>query len=288
MEAGGGGGGVPEASHFLIAVCFALGFLAARFLLDRLFFKRLAAILLEHGAAKVMTSDARDSKIVKCSESMWKLTYYVSVQLWVISIIQQEPWSLKTKEYFKGWPNQEMNFSLKLFYMCQCGFYIYSIAALVSWETRRKDFSIMMSHHIITSVLIGYSFITRFFRIGTIILALHDTSDVFMEAAKVFKYSENEMGASVGFGLFAISWLILRLIFFPFWIIKTSSYESIESLMVLECFPKALYYVFNTMLFTLLLFHIYWWKLIFAMIMRQMSNKGKVGEDIRSDSEDED
>lgn len=42
MEAGGeggGGGDVPELSHFLIAVCFALGFLAARFLLDRLFFK---------------------------------------------------------------------------------------------------------------------------------------------------------------------------------------------------------------------------------------------------------
>lgn len=52
-------------------------------------------------------------------------------------------------------------FSLKLFYMCQCGFYIYSIAALLTWETRRKDFSIMMSHHIITTILIGYSYITR-------------------------------------------------------------------------------------------------------------------------------
>ncbi|PPD66931.1 hypothetical protein GOBAR_DD36185 [Gossypium barbadense] len=31
--------------------------------------------------------------------------------------------------------------------MCQCGFYIYSIAALLTWETRRKDFAVMMSHH---------------------------------------------------------------------------------------------------------------------------------------------
>lgn len=43
-----------------------------------------------------------------------------------------------------------------------------------------------------------------------------------------------------------------------------------------------LYYVFNTMLIMLLIFHIYWWKLICAMILRQLKNRGKVGEDIRS------
>lgn len=39
------------------------------------------------------------------------------------------------------------------------------------------------------------------------------------------------------------------------------------------------------MLLTLLVFHTYRWKLIFAMIMTQMSNKGQVGEDIRSGPE---
>jgi hypothetical protein len=64
----------------------------------------------------------------------------------------------------------------------------------------------------------------RFFRIGTIILALHDTSDVFLETAKLCKYTEKELGASLFFGLFAISWLLLRLIFFPIWIIRTSRF----------------------------------------------------------------
>jgi hypothetical protein len=66
--------------------------------------------------------------------------------------------------------------------------------------------------------------IYSFFRIGSIILALHDASDVFMEAAKVFKYFEKELAASVFFGLFAISWFILRLIFFPFWVIKATRF----------------------------------------------------------------
>ncbi|KAJ6800835.1 ASC1-like protein 3 [Iris pallida] len=287
MEAVFCAGDKPDASHFLIALSFSVSFLGARFLLDNLVFKHLARGLLMKGVAKVVIDDARQSKIVKCSESMWKLTYYASAQLWVISILQQEPWSTDTDQYFKGWPNQELRCSLKLFYMCQCGFYVYSIAALLTWETRRKDFSIMMSHHIITSILIGYSFFTGFFRIGTVILALHDASDVFLEAAKVFKYSEKEMRASVCFGLFALSWLVLRLIIFPFWVIKASSYQSIEHLKVMGKFPTGLYYAFNTMLLMLLVFHVYWWKLICAMIMRQMSNKGQVGEDIRSDSEDD-
>ncbi|KAG0473445.1 hypothetical protein HPP92_015302 [Vanilla planifolia] len=133
-----------------------------------------------------------------------------------------------------------------------------------------------------------YKLYSRFFRIGTVILALHDTSDVFLEAAKVFKYAEKEMLASISFGCFAVSWLILRLVFFPFWIIKTSSYDTIEYLMKKGQFPKILYYIFNTMLLMLLVFHMYWWKLICAMIIRQLKNRGKVGEDIRSDSEGED
>ncbi|GAU19945.1 hypothetical protein TSUD_95500 [Trifolium subterraneum] len=136
-------------------------------------------------------------------------------------------------------------------------------------------------------------------RIGSIILALHDASDVFLEAAKVFKYSGREFGASVFFAFFAISWLVLRLIFFPFWVIRAtrqlanhifpslgfplSSLDLQQCLNLSESFPMFLYYVFNTLLIMLLIFHIYWWMLICAMINRQLENRGKVGEDIRSE-----
>ncbi|KAJ4716317.1 LAG1 longevity assurance like [Melia azedarach] len=280
--------GSPDAWHFIVAVAFAPAFVVARFFLDKYIFRRLAIWLLSKGALPLKINETTKTKISKCSESMWKLTYYATVESCILKIGYHEPWFKDTKLYLSGWPNQEMKIPLKLFYMCQCGFYIYSIAALITWETRRKDFSVMMSHHVITVILIGYSYLTRFFQIGSIILALHDASDVFMEAAKVFKYSENELGASVFFGLFAISWLILRLIFFPFWVIKTSSYDIQDYLDLSENYPTALYYMFNTMLLMLLVFHIYWWVLICSMIWRQLKNRGKVGEDIRSDSEDDD
>ncbi|XP_038996344.1 LAG1 longevity assurance homolog 2-like [Hibiscus syriacus] len=172
--------------------------------------------------------------------------------------------------------------SLSLFYMCQCGFYIYIIVALLTWETRRKDFAVMMSHHVITTILISYSYVTSFFRIGSIVLSLHDASDVFLEAAKILKYTGKELGASVCFGLFSNSWLVLRLIIFPFWVIKSSSYDVMEFLRPSASYPKFLYYFLNTMLLMLLVFHVYWWVLICTMIMRQWQNRGKVGEDIRS------
>ncbi|XP_058215641.1 ceramide synthase LOH2 [Rhododendron vialii] len=279
--------GGPSAWHFAIAIYFAFGFVAARFFLDRFIFRKLAIWLLFNGAIPLKLNDTTQAKIVKCSESMWKLTYYATVEICILSITYHEPWLREAKGYFIGWPNQELKIPLKLFYMCQCGFYTYSIAALLTWETRRKDFSVMMSHHVITVILISYSYVTSFFRIGSIILALHDASDVFMEAAKVFKYSEKELGASVCFGLFAISWLLLRLIFFPFWIIKSTSKDLCNFLRLSEAYDTLLYYVYNTMLVTLLMFHIYWWYLICSMIMRQLKNQGKVGEDIRSDSEDD-
>ncbi|MBA0591723.1 hypothetical protein Goarm_006013, partial [Gossypium armourianum] len=86
-------------------------------------------------------NEATQVKITKCSESMWKLTYFATVETWVLKITYYEPWFGDSKGYFKDWPNQELKLSLSLFYMCQCGFYIYSIFALLTWETRRKDFS---------------------------------------------------------------------------------------------------------------------------------------------------
>lgn len=42
------------------------------------------------------------------------------------------------------------------------------------------------------------------------------------------------------------------------------------------------YYVFNSLLISLLVLHIYWWVLIFRMIITQVHEKGHIGDDVRS------
>ena len=42
------------------------------------------------------------------------------------------------------------------------------------------------------------------------------------------------------------------------------------------------YYVFNTLLITLQVMHVYWWVLIWRMIMKQIQDRGKISDDVRS------
>ncbi|TQE05300.1 hypothetical protein C1H46_009075 [Malus baccata] len=98
----------PGSWDFLVAVYFAFGFFAARLIFDRFIFRNISVWLLRKGSASLKLDMATRAKIVKCSESMWKLTYYATVEACILSITYHEPWFRDTKEYFKGWPNQEL------------------------------------------------------------------------------------------------------------------------------------------------------------------------------------
>uniref|UniRef100_A0ACD5XRE4 Uncharacterized protein n=1 Tax=Avena sativa TaxID=4498 RepID=A0ACD5XRE4_AVESA len=126
----------------------------------------------------------------------------------------------------------------------------------------------------------------RCFRPGSVTLAIHDASDIFLEAGKMAKYSSCERLAVVAFILFVASWILLRLIIFPLWIIRSTSYEV---LMILDKERKQIYryYAVNCLLLSLLILHIYWSVLIYRMLVKQIQSRGRVGDDVRSDSEGE-
>lgn len=42
------------------------------------------------------------------------------------------------------------------------------------------------------------------------------------------------------------------------------------------------YYVFNSLLFSLLVLHIYWWVLMIRMLVAQVRAGGQVSDDVRS------
>ncbi|CAI9277275.1 unnamed protein product [Lactuca saligna] len=133
-------------------------------------------------------------------------------------------------------------------------------------------------------ILIITSYILRFARVGSIILALHDASDVFLEVGKMSKYSGVEVLAMFSFLLFVLSWVVLRLIYFPCWILWSTSFEILEALENFKGNEEGLYYyyLFNTLLFCLFVLHIYWWVLIYRSLLKQIQDRGRVTEDIRS------
>lgn len=119
--------------------------------------------------------------------------------------------------------------------------------------------------------------------------AIHDASDILLEIAKMSKYSGAEVLASFSFILFVLSWILLRLIYFPFWVLWSTSYEVVQTLNKDKHKVEGpiYYYVFNSLLFCLLVLHIYWWVLMYRMLVKQIQSRGQVSDDVRSDSEDE-
>lgn len=63
-------------------------------------------------------------------------------------------------------------------------------------------------------------------------------------------------------------------------------FHSVEVLQLLdkEKNPEGpyLYYVFNSLLISLLVLHVYWWVLIWRMIVKQVQDRGKISDDVRS------
>lgn len=238
--------------------------------------------------------DENKKKLRKFKESAWKCVYFLSAEILALSVTYSEPWFTKTKYYWEGpgdqaWPDQKMKMKLKGLYMYAAGFYTYSIFALLFWETRRSDFGVSMGHHIATVILIVLSYIFRFARVGSVVLALHDASDVFLEVGKMSKYSGAETLASFSFILFVVSWVLLRLTYYPFWVLWSTSYEVVQTLDKEKHSVDGpiYYYVFNTLLYCLLVLHIYWWVLMYRMLVKQIQARGQLSDDVRSDSENE-
>ncbi|MBA0578392.1 hypothetical protein Gorai_020675, partial [Gossypium raimondii] len=146
-----------------------------------------------HTLHDVQKHDNR-KKLNKFKESAWKCVYFFSSELLSIYVAYGEPWLTNSKYFWEG-PGK---------------------------QTRRSDFLVTMVHHIATIILIVLSYVCRFARVGIVTLALHEGSDVFLETAKMSKYSGLEWLASVAFVLFALSWTILRVLLFPFWIIRST------------------------------------------------------------------
>uniref|UniRef100_A0A0D9VKI8 TLC domain-containing protein n=1 Tax=Leersia perrieri TaxID=77586 RepID=A0A0D9VKI8_9ORYZ len=286
----------PANSDFAAIPFFAAFFFAVRYLLDRFVFEWLARrMIFKDGHDKLdLATYSGSIKIRKFKESAWKGIYFLSAELLVLSVTYKEPWFTSTKKFWTGpgdqiWPDQRVKLKLKFVYMYAAGFYTYSIFALQFWEIRRSDFGISMVHHVASVFLITLSYIFRFARVGSVVLAIHDASDVFLELGKISKYSGYQLLADVSFIIFVGSWAVLRLIYFPFWILWSTSYEIVLTLNIKKHkFDGPIYYyLFNWLLFSLLVLHIYWWVLMYRMLVNQILSKGHVGDDVRSDSEGE-
>ncbi|XP_057306129.1 ceramide synthase 1-like [Hydractinia symbiolongicarpus] len=185
---------------------------------------------------------------------------------------------------WQGW-YQEMNIPDDIFYlyMLEAGFYFHSIYATLFMDVWRKDSIAMLLHHILANMLIIFSYMVRYHRIGLVVLYLHDNADVLLEITKIVSFFKNkksttflEVSTAVGFLSFSFSWFWCRLYVYPQVILFSAAYLSRKTLSHAQ-----FYFLFNGMLWLLFALNVYWFHFIVALIGRIATGKSEEITDTR-------
>ncbi|KAL4613273.1 ceramide synthase 2-like [Arapaima gigas] len=148
------------------------------------------------------------------------------------------------------------------YYIIEMSFYV-SLLFSITFDVKRKASLKQIIHHLATLVLLAFSWCVNYIRIGTLVMIIHDTSDVLLESAKLFNYAKWEKTCNTLFVVFAIVFMVTRLVIFPFWLIHCTWVYPVE------LYPAFFgYYFFNVMLVVLLFLHIFWAYLILRMVKK--------------------
>uniref|UniRef100_A0A3P9PS65 Ceramide synthase 4a n=1 Tax=Poecilia reticulata TaxID=8081 RepID=A0A3P9PS65_POERE len=148
------------------------------------------------------------------------------------------------------------------YYILELSFYL-SLLLSVSVDVKRKDFKEQVVHHIATIFLIGFSYAANYVRVGTLVMLVHDSSDFLLESAKMFHYAVWTTTCDSLFVVFAVVFLVTRLVVFPCRIVHTTMVLSRDFFQ-----PFFGYYFFNVLLLVLQGLHIFWAYLILRMLYK--------------------
>ncbi|XP_051985995.1 ceramide synthase 2 [Xyrauchen texanus] len=221
----------------------------------------------------------RPGVLKKFREASWRLVFYLGTFIGGIIVLYDKPWFYNLREVWNGYPRQSLLESQYWYYIVEMSFYL-SLVLRITFDVKRKDFREQIIHHWATLTLLGFSWCGNYIRVGTLVMLIHDASDILLEAAKLFNYAKWLRTCNGIFVIFAAVFILTRLIIFPFWIIHcTWVYPP-------DYYPPFFgYYFFNLMLVILLMLHMFWAFLILRMV--KMFLFGSLKKDERSDNEEE-
>ncbi|XP_061471230.1 ceramide synthase 5 isoform X2 [Rhineura floridana] len=220
----------------------------------------------------------KPSSHVKFCESMWRLLFYLSAFTCGLRFLWSSPWLWDTRQCWYNYPFQPITSSLRYYYLMELSFY-WSLMFSQFIDIQRKDFVIMFIHHLAAVVLISFSYINNMVRVGTLVLCVHDVSDIFLEVAKLANYAKYQRFCDATFVLLCVVFLVTRLGIYPIRILNTTLFESWE---IIGPFPS--WWLFNGLLLTIQVLHVIWFYYIIRIAYKALA-RGKVCKDERSDVE---
>eukprot|EP00117_Sycon_ciliatum_P000183 scpid78776/ scgid6355/ Ceramide synthase 1; LAG1 longevity assurance homolog 1; Longevity assurance gene 1 protein homolog 1; Protein UOG-1 len=228
----------------------------------------------------------------KFPESMFKVAYYtIAFSLGAYILFGMGDDYFGNQAYpFQGWyANMPINNVVYGLYIMQLGFYVHAVYGVLVLDARRKDTFIMVIHHIITLLLIGFSFAVRFHRIGVVVMFLHDNADICLEAGKLTMMARHrgkkfdqimDHVSTFCFVMFMLSWFLLRLVIYVRAVLYSTAYVAP---LLIEAGPFWL--GFNCLLIILYFMNVWWFQFILLAAVRILT--GSTLNDTREDTSDD-
>ncbi|XP_023209834.1 ceramide synthase 1-like [Centruroides sculpturatus] len=222
-------------------------------------------------------------------ESAWKFLYYFPAWTAIVYIVQLKgSYALfqKPSTVWDDWNlDSPLPFDFYVVYMIVCSFYVHSLYATIFEDVWRRDSSMMVAHHILTLILLALSYSLRCHKIGLLVLIFHDISDIQLEFTKLVVYFKIQNGkfimayeivANVMFCVFAVTWYVSRLYWFPLKALYAAS-----SILMQRNIPLPFGFTMNVLLWILLVMNIYWFWFILGFIWRVVTGQMKEVDDTR-------
>lgn len=292
MASAGAAQMLRDPTDYGVALGIAFALPLCRYVLDHSLFKPIGRRLLASDPKKSdegWTAD-HENRLFKWKESCWKAVAFSTFAILAFFACKALNVTAYTNAelFFEGCSQLPCEaptpFLVRILYMVEMGFYIQAIPVLVFWEVRRKDFLENMAHHWVTLALIVYSHYLGLTKTGAVVFLLHDVNDIFMECAKMARYTGVPLVPDVFFVIFMLSWIATRCIAYPLVVIRAT---------LIDCRPIAFargivlyphYHIFNVFLITLLGLHIYWSYLIYRIVKKVVMGNGL--DDVREEEDD--
>jgi len=262
--------GIPM--DVIAVLVMSVGIALARVVLERLLYRPVAYMRRGY----LLQSD-----VDKFLESCYRCTHFAIAWIWGLSILLQHNWHLDTKRLWVNFPHG-MSAGEFFYLLYQLAFYVYSFFATTFVDARRKDWTLLITHHLVTVLLMAYAWIWGFVRVSIVILVCLDTGVVFLEFAKCSRYLRLDGYAYLFFTLLVIFWIVFRLYFFWAVPIRSALTEGMQLIRSQGVhLPWYVELAFYAMLLLIYALQIYWFYLILRVLLLVLTEPAEKVKDVR-------
>ena len=122
---------------------------------------------------------AKPSQLDKFAETGWRWLYYTSIFAWGINCLWSKRWLWNIRDCWYNYPYHHVDADVWWWYMVELAFY-WGLLGTQFVDVKRKDFWVMFVHHAATILLMSFSWTCNFFKVGTLVLIIHDIADNFL------------------------------------------------------------------------------------------------------------